>query len=187
MPIGSSMVIPYVVEQLSPRPASVLDLGIGFGMNGALVRQYCDLGYGWRDRPDRVRLIGVEGFEAYRNPTWELYDHVHVCDIARFVDFSVTPGSFDVVLMTDVIEHFEIAAGQSLLKACARLLTPRGRLVVSTPGIWFEQGAAYGNEFERHRSLWTPAMFRELGFDVLWDGTLTRGQQMIVAVRSNPA
>ena len=27
-------------------------------------------------------------------------------------------------------------------------------LIISTPGVWIEQGDAYGNELERHRSLW---------------------------------
>lgn len=184
MPIGSSMVIPYVVEQLSPRPASVLDLGVGFGLNGALVRQYCDRGYDWQGKPDAVRLTGVEGFRDYENPVWHLYDRVYTRDIKEFVDACTL--KFDLVLMTDVIEHFELADGRAMLDACFKLVAPGGRFLVSTPAVWIEQGAVYGNDFETHRSLWTPEMFRDAGFDVLWDGTLTRGQMMIVAVRSNP-
>lgn len=181
MPIGSSMVIPYVVEQLSPRPASVLDLGVGFGMNGALVRQYCDRGYDWHGKPDAVRLTGVEGFRDYENPVWHLYDRVFTRDIAEFV--AACTLKFDLILMTDVLEHFTVEDGRKVLEDASKLLAPGGRFLVSTPGIWIEQGAVYGNEFETHRSLWTPAMLEESGFRILWDGTLTRGQMMLVGVR----
>jgi len=46
-----------------------------------------------------------------------------------------------------------------------------------------EQGAAYGNEFERHRSLWTAEGLRGAGFEVLNAGEPDRfGNQMLLAV-----
>jgi hypothetical protein len=51
--------------------------------------------------------------------------------------------------------------------------------VVVTPGVWIEQGAAYGNELETHRSLWSPLDFP--GFQIVKDGSLDdMGYMMIV-------
>lgn len=59
MPIGNSVAVPYVVQHLMKRgPQRVLDLGIGFGMYGAVVRQWHDRGV----RPWRTHLTGVEVF-----------------------------------------------------------------------------------------------------------------------------
>ena len=73
MPIGCTSLVPMIAHELmAHRPSSVLDLGIGMGFYGAVVRQWLDLGV----RPWRTRIVGVEGFEAYRNPCWDVYDTV---------------------------------------------------------------------------------------------------------------
>ena len=49
--------------------------------------------------------------------------------------------------------------------------------------VWMEQEDAYGNEFERHRSLWTAEELRGAGFEVLEAGEPDRfGNQMLLAV-----
>ena len=46
-----------------------------------------------------------------------------------------------------------------------------------------EQGACFGNEFERHRSLWTAEDLRRAGFEVLEPGEPDRlGIQMLLAI-----
>jgi hypothetical protein len=49
-----------------------------------------------------------------------------------------------------------------------------------------EQGAAYGNALERHRSLWTAGELRALGLELLDDGTIDRfGNQVLLGVAAN--
>ncbi len=178
MPIGCCSLVPAIATELQlARPRSVLDLGIGMGFYGAVVRQWLDLDV-W---PWRTKLVGVEGFAAYRNPCWDLYDEVIVSPIEEFLER--TTETWDAILLLDVLEHFAHAAGEEILAAARGRLSPQGRLFVGTPAVWMEQGAAYGNEFEWHRSLWTAAELREAGFDVLDDGETDRfGNQMLLAV-----
>ena len=62
MPIGCCSLDPAIATQFVVfRPGSVLDLGIGMGFYGAVVRQWLDGGV----QPWRTRLVGVEGFAAY--------------------------------------------------------------------------------------------------------------------------
>ena len=182
MPIGCFSLPPHVVSLLlHRRPASILDLGIGMGIYGAAVRQWLDDGRA----PWRTRLVGVEGWGAYRNPTWDLYDEVRVEPIETYLESAGEP--FDAILLMDVLEHFERAEGLWVLNRAAGRLTPGGLLVVATPGNWFEQGAVNGNELERHLSYWRSEDFEALGFSLVRDGTPAEfGHQMLLAVHTRP-
>lgn len=177
MPIGCASLVPWIADELiRRRPALVLDLGIGMGFYGAVVRQYGDMGV----QPWRTHLIGVEGFAGYRNPCWDLYDQAYVSEIGMFL--ATTLETCDAILLLDVLEHFDRDAGLQVLAAARGRLTPTGRLYVGTPAVWMEQGAAHGNEYERHRSLWTAEELMSLGFTVHWDGTADQcGNQMLAA------
>ena len=178
MPIGSYSAYGQVIRgMLATNPGSVLDLGVGFGMNGAAVRNWLDLGtkeaHGGKWR---VRLEGVEIFEKYKNPMWGIYDKVHITDIREFIDKDV---KFDLVVMTDVIEHFTKEEGTQILNRLKEIAAKA--VMVSTPAIWIEQGAAYGNEAETHRSMWSCQDFRQLGYGVIMDGSLDAfGHKMIL-------
>ncbi|MEZ6091569.1 MAG: methyltransferase domain-containing protein [Pirellulaceae bacterium] len=161
MPIGAYNLIPSLAHQLiSRQPRSVLDLGIGFGNHGAMVRQWLDLGV----TPFKTTLVGVEAWTNYRSPLWSLYDIVYSMRIEEYL--TSTEDLFDCILLCDVIEHFEKADGVGLLRAVANRVATGGCLIVGTPASFFEQGAVYGNELERHRSLWSEEDFQRLGFEV---------------------
>ncbi len=181
MPIGCcSLVATLATQFVVFRPGSVLDLGIGMGFYGAVVRQWLDGGV----QPWRTRLLGVEEFAAYRNPCWDLYDEVIPTAIERFLESNAD--TWDAILLLDVLEHFEHALGEAILDELRRRLSPGGRLFVGTPAIWMDQGAACGNELERHRSLWTADDLRASGFELLDDGTIDRfGNQMLLGVAAN--
>jgi SAM-dependent methyltransferase len=165
MPIGSYSLVPYIAHQLCEhRPSRILDLGIGFGLYGAVVREWQDLGV----QPWSTYLAGVEAWAAYGNPLWDLYNLVVVDTIQNYL--SSANEVFDFILMTDVIEHFTKDEGAWVLDAMRDRLSPGGRALVGTPGLFFEQGAAFGNEFECHRSLWTAEDFLTRGFSVILDG-----------------
>jgi predicted TPR repeat methyltransferase len=176
MPIGSFSTFRDVVRLvLMNNPKSVLDLGIGHGINGAGIRNWLDVGV----KPYQTHLEGVEGFN-YRSPLWDCYNVVHECAIQKF--FDTDNRKWDCILITDVIEHFEKEEGESIITRCKERLNPNGLLVIVTPGVWIEQGAAYGNELETHKSLWSSLDFQAHGFKIVKDGSVDdMGYMMIVA------
>jgi hypothetical protein len=174
MPIGSQSSYRYIMQGvLATNPKSILDLGIGFGMNGCGIRNWYDLGL----YPFKTKLVGVEGFEGYRNPAWELYDKVIVGNILEVIDGLEV---FDMILITDVIEHFDKQQGVELLN---KLKTKVSKCVmVSTPGVWIEQGEYMGNKLEAHKSMWSVKDFTDLGYGIVQDGTIDdMGHMMITA------
>ena len=152
MPTSHPSNIEPVIELLTDlHPRRVLEVGIGHGKYGVLLREYLEINFDRLQRSQwKVELIGIEAFEDYHNPLWEYaYDRVIVEDVRR-VDFAGL-GRFDCCLLLDVIEHFEHKEGRSLLE---RLLKSCECVIVSTPLEFHAQGAVLGNEYERHRSLW---------------------------------
>lgn len=161
MPIGSYAAIPSIAQTLwDTRPRTVLDLGMGFGGGGVVVREWLDLGV----RPWKTYLAGVEAWADYRNPVWDLYNVVYVQTIEQFS--ATCPDTFDCVLFGDVLEHFDKEAGCQIVSAIKRLVAADGSLLVTTPAKFVPQPAVYGNEWERHRSLWTESDLSRLGFQV---------------------
>jgi predicted TPR repeat methyltransferase len=165
MPIGSFTVVPYIARELATRPRGrVLDLGMGSGFYGAVVRQWADHGV----RPWRTLLVGVEAWADYRNPLWDLYDLIVVDTIQHYL--TRAEDRFDIVLLGDVLEHHDTSEGTGLLSQAQDRVAPGGTLFVSSPAVFFDQPAVYGNERERHRSLWSAAELEALGFRTILTG-----------------
>jgi len=165
MPIGSFTVVPHIAKQLAEqRPGRVLDLGIGSGFYGAVVRQWVDLGV----RPWNTFLVGVEAWADYRGPLWDLYNVVVIDTIQSYLARFSEP--FDSVIMGDVLEHLELSEGAALLRQAQAQVVPGGTLIVATPAVFVEQTAVNGNDLERHRSVWTPAALEALGFRMVLTG-----------------
>lgn len=165
-----------IILRLEPR--SVIDIGVGHGKTGVLVREYTDI---WHDRYDRAtwqtKIYGIEAFSAYRNPIWEYaYDEVVIGD-----GLSVLPSlpDVDLVVVLDVWEHFAADYARRLLDL---ILKKTRFLLISTPIEVRPQDAVLGNEFERHISTWTPNDFTQVphrlvactGFD--WVLLLSSGE-----------
>lgn len=153
--------MPDVVSELVRKnPRRVLDVGIGFGIYGAAIREWLDSGYG-----RKTFIEGVEAFSGYENPNWQHYDRVIIDDVMKvFFD-----ELYDAILLLDVIEHFGKEEGEELIRRMKSILFIGGILLVGTPAIFCPQDAVYGNEYERHRSLWTKEDFE--GFEILRDGS----------------
>lgn len=193
MPIGSYSLTYHIADELCKHmPKSVLDLGIGFGLQGALVRQYMDHGV----QPWKTKLIGVEAFEKYHNPCWDLYDIVHVNNIEDYLTGSTGQNTMrelnfpdedyqykpDFIIMTDVIEHFSMPIGYGIIKQCQDLLAPKGVLLIGTPAVWAEQGPVNGNPYEEHKSLWKWNEFPP-GFEVIKNGSPDANGHMMILVK----
>ena len=162
MPSSRPNTIPaiiHIVKQL--RPASILDVGVGFGKWGHLFREYTDILAAEHDPPRyrrpnwRVKIDGIEGHPAYLTPMHRyLYDTIHVGDAAKLI--RKLP-SYDLVFLGDIIEHFDKKAGQALLRKC--IAKAHKAVLISTPKFQTYQPDLCANELERHRSLWSAEDF----------------------------
>lgn len=173
MPTSHQSTIGPIIDILLDRaPMKILDLGIGFGKWGALMREYLDwFGGCWEQRDFEGRhsyLVGVEVYEKYRTPLWQCYDKVFREDIFHFFstfdDFEKSifyrKEIFDMTLLLDILEHFTREDGFKLLDLCLErsqellICTPLN----SNPGT---QKFAFGNKYEEHKSQWHWQDFEE--------------------------
>jgi hypothetical protein len=151
MPQSDVYNIPWIIQLLNQiEPTSVLDIGIGNGTYGFLVRQSLDIAKGRLKKTDwLIQIDGVEVFEDYKNPIWEyFYDKVAVGNI---FDIEGKIVHYDVILLSDVIEHFSKEEGLVLINS---LIKKTDFLIISTPKNEYPQGEIFGNQFETHLSEW---------------------------------
>ncbi len=159
------------------KPRSILDLGIGNGKYGALLREYLDLNFG-RKRPEdwSVKIHGFEAWQPYYNPMWQLYDGVFIEDFTSISTRDRMAG-YDLVLMIDTLEHVDESVALSLLD---ELRTKNKWVIVACPDGNYAQGAMMGNKYEEHRSVWTMDRLVSVGGNPLFRGfcavTLFRGK-----------
>lgn len=142
-----------IVQLLDPR--SVIDLGVGHGKTGLLLREYLDI-MKERYKPDewQTKIYGIEGFEKYKNPVWEYaYDQVCVCDALQ--GLSELP-DVDLIMALDIWEHFDESYAARALEVC---LSKAQYVLLSTPKDPLPQGEVLGNVYERHVSKWSPREF----------------------------
>jgi len=145
------LLTPVMNHILRIQPRTVLDIGIGIGKWGALVREYTDI---WCRRLTRAewqtKITGVEIFEAYRNPLWELYDTIIIADIRNLLD---QLPAYDAILFFEVLEHLPVEDGQRILQWASAHSRNLFFSFTNSP-----QDTAFGNEAERHISTWTEDM-----------------------------
>ncbi len=168
MPTSYSHLIPGVVDAVQGCAVrygleSVLDLGCGAGAYGFLLRHYIDHVYN-RMKPEewQLRLVGVEGYEGFRTAAWDAYDEVLIEPIQEYL--ARGRERFDVVLLLDVLEHFELPEAYEALGA-AYAMTDKF-MIVSSPSVFREQwhppGKPWGTELQERHSLITPDMLEAL-------------------------
>ena len=160
MRTSASEAIPYIVEFLReevPHPKRILDVGVGFGKLGFLVRDYFEAKDQLRLTKNewRIKLVGIEIYRKYISTLQRyLYDEILIGDV---FDTLPTLGKFDVALLGDIIEHFEKEDGHRLL---AELFKHTKNILVSTPYGYKAQGRIDGNINEAHKSGWTMKDFK---------------------------
>ncbi len=157
--VSAVPVIISIIKQL--RPASILDVGIGFGKWGHLFREYTDIIASEND-PKRyfrdswqVRIDGIEGYPEYVTDMHRyLYNHIFIGDVRKLAS---TIDSYDVIFLGDIIEHVPKHEGIELLNTL--ISKTKKAIIVSTPKFETGQGAMCANELERHQSLWSEQDF----------------------------
>jgi 2-polyprenyl-3-methyl-5-hydroxy-6-metoxy-1,4-benzoquinol methylase len=134
------------------KPDSILDVGAGFGKYGVLCREYLELWDGRQKYSDfRKRIDCIEIFNEYITSIHKLvYDNIYVDDAVSVL--GRLDARYDLVLMIDVLEHFDKETGKNLLRDA---LEKCGGILVSTPKKVSAQGNVFGNQFETHRSQWS--------------------------------
>ncbi|ANF98482.1 glycosyltransferase [Paenibacillus bovis] len=153
MPTSWYQTIPNILNHIiMENPASILDIGIGFGKYGFLSREMLELPYErYQKEQWTVRIDGVEAFESYKNPIHEfVYNDIYYGDILETID---QLPSYDVILLIDVLEHFTKEDGKRLLEKLVKHTNKA--LIVSTPIFPAEQEEYLGNKYEEHKSRWS--------------------------------
>ncbi|MBM3728767.1 MAG: class I SAM-dependent methyltransferase [Acidobacteria bacterium] len=158
MPSSDSNQIPAILKLVSEaRPASILDLGIGWGKYGALFRLCLEDGHpNVSDRRNwKLQIDGIEAFPEYVGDIQRaIYDRIILADVQQAL---AQVGDYDVIFMGDVIEHLEKKAGYRLLNQL--LVKARQRVIIATPNGPYAQEAIMGNAYECHQSFWSSRDF----------------------------
>lgn len=155
-------------------PKSVLDVGIGYGINGAGIRNW------FNDATKRtIKIIGIEPWYYYKNPNWGHYN----CVVEQPLEEVQFEGKFNVIICTDVCEHWRREDIEPNINKLKSWLAPNGVILMSTPAIWIEQGEYEGNAYETHHVLWDKKLFEKYGFTVLRDENYSDplGHKMLLA------
>jgi SAM-dependent methyltransferase len=136
-----------------PKDSRVLELGAG----------YCH----WINNVRATRRVAVDLWSelpSHAAPGVEAL----VLDITAGLE-SLGSASFDVVLASNLLEHFSADVVAKVVETVARLLRPGGRFIVIQPNFRYAW-RSYFDDYT-HRSIFTdvslPALLRSAGFNIL--------------------
>lgn len=177
MPSSNARQIPVIVGLLRQLDFhTVLDVGCGYGKYGFLIREYID-----RFTMD-VFIDAIDADindDAYRVID-EIYDDIYEGDFIgehQFIGQHAQQRThWDLVLMIDVIEHFDKEDGYAALQ---QALTIGKRVLIATPKNPAHQHIE-GKPYEEHRSRWTQKDFKEVG---KWEDHSTEAQIIGILTR----
>jgi len=147
-------IVIFYINELNRENIKILDLGIGYGDFGELIKN---------NSQQKTEITGVEIWEKYKNPKWSYYDKIIIGDILKFIKTQST--IFDIILLLDVLEHFDRKDGLALIKQLKAITN--GLLIISTPVTKCPQGSCQGNSYETHRYIWKEKELKQLGFKIL--------------------
>ncbi|UCH45736.1 MAG: tetratricopeptide repeat protein [Nitrospiraceae bacterium] len=135
------------------RPNSLLDVGLGNGKMGFIARDLLDvmLGERYHRKSWKIRIDGIEVYEDYiQDHQRAIYDNIFIGDALEVIDGL---GTYEIIYLGDVLEHFYKESAWQMLDKCAAHSTKY--LIVSIPlGEGWVQGPEYRNPHEEHKSFW---------------------------------
>jgi len=136
------------------RKMSVIDIGCGKGIWGYLL---------YALRENMTYLCSADITPTYLRFVKErnVYDDLVLCD-CTFLPFR--DRSFDLVLLSEVLEHLEKKQGYAVLKQLERIA--RQLIIITVPQGLLKQEGVGGIDAERHRSAWYTSEFKKLGYKV---------------------
>lgn len=163
MPTSWYQAVPLILDRvIMENPKTILDIGVGFGKYGFLIREALDIPFNRYTKDSwETTIDGVEAFITYQNPVHEyVYNHIFYQPIDKCLP---SLGKYDVITMIDVLEHFTKDEGRELLKQL--LLHTNKALIISTPIIPANQKEYLGNAYEEHKSRWKVTDFKDFDMD----------------------
>ena len=142
MPHSDMSNVPWIEWALEIKaPNTVLDIGVGAGKYGKLVKKVLP----------KALVVGVEVWAPYIEEFKldRIYDRVHICDARIYPDFN-----YDLVFLGDVLEHM---TKDEAIELWAKVSKQAKTAILSIPIIEFPQGHEHGeNPFEDHvKDNWT--------------------------------
>lgn len=188
MPSSAAETIPYIIEFIRknrPDLRSVLDVGIGFGKGGFLLREYFDAKRDQHFQPSswQLKITGVEIYRPYISSLQRLiYDEIKIGDILELLPGL---GKYDLAILSDVLEHFPKEKGFRLL---SELFKHVEEIVISTPLGFKAKSVKRENPHEAHLSGWIPDDFGD--YSIIDQATVPRirkrEKELIVYLRKKP-
>jgi hypothetical protein len=145
----------------------ILDVGKGFGKYGFLIHEYCGIDNSERLKTDvklkqqsKVKIDCVEIDDDMFFPHLNhFYSNIYKSDINYIYKDLI---EYDLILMTDVIEHLDKDNALQILKFYKE---NKLDVLITTPTDFFEQ-YLYKSKYENHVSHWTLEDFKKIGFNV---------------------
>lgn len=105
--------------------------------------------------------IGVEPHKSYFRQSRKSKIHdKHICK--RVEDLSFPTGSFDAVIMIEVIEHLPKKVGAKVLRKARKWA--KKKIIVTTPNGFFPMTGVDKNPLQSHRSGWSIKDFEKVGY-----------------------
>lgn len=161
MPSSPSESIPYIIEfarKHNPNLKSALDIGIGFGKMGYLFREYFDVKKDLVYQPKdwKLQITGVEIFSDYISDVQRIiYNKILIGDV---FDILPTVKTFDLAILSDVLEHFAKEQGYNLLD---ELFKHVEGIIIGTPQGFLNHPSRNENSREAHLSGWVLDDFKK--------------------------
>lgn len=164
MPNARPTTISFICEWLKDKSTedikSVLDIGCGFGKWGYLARLYIQMWDSnltkeayqtWRDT---LRVDAIEVFKDYITDLQRLiYNKIYIGDMRKLIE---EVGNYDLIIMSDVLEHVPFKDGLKLLNKARE----KARWIIITMPSYFTLGAPImGNKAEVHCHVWLNNQF----------------------------
>jgi len=163
MPLSKYDSIPVVMDIVDEeKPRTVLDIGIGMGLWGAILRgnlDWADERYIKDEYQEQWRTIdGIEIFEGYHNPIWDYcYDTIKIGNVVDLIT-EVPQSEYTLILMADILEHLNDEDKKFVIsEACKKT----GLYTIVVSPTEFHQNNAFLeiNPHEKHLSVVGPEDF----------------------------
>lgn len=163
MPTSRPLVLNFMASQiLNRKPKSFLDIGVGFGKNGFLAREYMDIWDGpdgcWDKANWRFTVDGIEVFNKYVTDLQRyIYDNIYIGDAAKVIK---TLDNYDFAVCTAMLEHVDKDVGLEFLEDVKVRCNYTILTVPIDPGT---RGQKHGNPNQAHVSKWTRSELSRFG------------------------
>lgn len=152
--------LPFILDSIPIGTESLIDLGCGRGVIGALCRIY----------RDPHQLVGVDSFEASVKfcERFNFYDKCLLHNLEN-MPLPFKEKEFEVATCIEVIEHLPKKSGEKLLFEIERIAKT---VIVTSPTVFYKQSEYDANPCQKHLSLWTIRDFQRRGYKVFGAGEM---------------